>query len=216
MEFIYVVRRQDLFDLSFPQGFLPIEATDTDVSVATLLGRIKEKGFFVERRWAEQDSSLKQTIPYCMVTCGDQVLALQRLMGGAEARLHGKRTIGVGGHVNPRDAEPSADLGAMGPLADVIGRTLACAAWRELNEEVSLPPAKSVEVVGVVNDDGNSVGSVHFGLVLGVEVERPEARVLEPDQLEGGFRPAGEIAAMARDPNKPMETWSKLVASALA
>ena len=52
MEFVYVVKRDDLFDLSFPHGFV---AARDDGRVAQWSERIRERGFFVERRQAERD-----------------------------------------------------------------------------------------------------------------------------------------------------------------
>src|SRR5678815_2630551 len=68
MEFVYVVKRYDLFDRSFPHGFV----TEPD-AVAEWTRRIRERGFFLERRQAEQDSSFKQIIPYTLVLHGEQV-----------------------------------------------------------------------------------------------------------------------------------------------
>src|SRR5678816_1152626 len=81
MEFVYVVKRYDLFDRSFPHGFV----TEPD-AVAEWTLRIRERGFFLERRQAEQDSSFKQIIPYTLVLHGEQVLLLRRLAQGGEAR----------------------------------------------------------------------------------------------------------------------------------
>ena len=76
MEFVYVVKRQDLFDLHFPQGFLAASAHGEEI--ARYLERMRKKGFFVERRHAEEDSSLKQVIPYAVMARGSEVLLLRR------------------------------------------------------------------------------------------------------------------------------------------
>ena len=64
MEFVYVVKRYDLFDLAFPHGFN--QGSDDD-SLTIYLDRIRERGFFVVRRFTEQDSGFKQIIPYSIV-----------------------------------------------------------------------------------------------------------------------------------------------------
>jgi len=73
MEFVYVVKRYDLFDRSFPHGFVA-----TPETVAQWTRRIREKGFYLERRQAELDSSFKQIIPYTLVMHGDEILLLRR------------------------------------------------------------------------------------------------------------------------------------------
>ena len=123
MEFVYVVKRYDLFDLSFPHGFAGLDdgpdRRGHSRQFATWTGRIREKGFFVERRWAEHDSSFKQVIPYTVVTHGDEVLLLKRLEQGGEARLHGKLSIGVGGHINPVDGDGNGDGNGDGDIPPV-------------------------------------------------------------------------------------------------
>src|SRR5262245_61945872 len=82
MEFVYVVRRRDLFEPDSPQGFRsvgpagsPSAATLVSASAGAASGEFLEaartKGFFVERRHAERDSSLKQIIPYCVMVDAD-------------------------------------------------------------------------------------------------------------------------------------------------
>ncbi|MFG0318937.1 MAG: hypothetical protein ACF8XB_16820, partial [Planctomycetota bacterium JB042] len=103
MEFVWVVKRAELFDLHVPHGFLAraAHADEIDRYVARAHGR----GFFVERRFAEEDRAFQQVIPYVVVRRGEEVLLLKRSRRGGDARLHDKLSIGVGGHVNPPDAE---------------------------------------------------------------------------------------------------------------
>ena len=219
MEFIYVVKRYDLFDLAFPHGFVlarePKHAggnerirapADSVHDVTTYMERARKNGFFVERRWAERDSSLKQIIPYTLVSDGSRVLQLRRLKKGGEPRLHGKLSIGVGGHINPPDAEHDPrdkDL-------------IAAGAWRELSEEIHIQGEAPVRVVGLVNDESNPVGSVHLGVVcLATLKPGTQVKVREVDQLEGEMVPAEDVMANANDPDTRMETWSSLVAKHL-
>lgn len=224
MEFIYVVKRYDLFDLAFPHGFVvstPTQNSQEDADLPTRGGedeapvhdvgeymkRARICGFFVERRWAEQDSSLKQIIPYTIVTDGESVLSLRRLDKGGERRLHGKLSIGVGGHINPVDKESAPRHGD-----DLI----AAGAWREIEEELYIPQDAKMKVVGLVNDESNPVGSVHLGVVHVAKVADVGAvKVKERDQLEGRFVSFAEIKKRAGDPEALMETWSSLVAERL-
>ncbi len=199
MEFVYVVKRGDLFERRFPHG---LEVLD-DAGMADVLARIRSRGFFVERRHAETDATMKQVIPYCVVARGGDVFLTRRTNKGGDARLFGKRSIGVGGHVNPVD-------GAAVVGADVLGPALR----REVEEELAIDGPWTVRAVGFLNDDSTDVGSVHFGLVHVVRVEG-DVRVRETDNLVGGFTSAAELARLCRDERATFETWSALLVDRL-
>ena len=91
MEFVYVVKRFDLFERACPHGLLVPDAAGME----GLLGRIRSRGFFVERRPAEPDASMKQVIPYCVVTRGDEVF-LTRRVGGGDGTRRGDDGVTVG------------------------------------------------------------------------------------------------------------------------
>lgn len=193
MEFVYVVKRSDLFPRRTPHG---LEILDEGARAA-LLACIRERGFFVERRHAETDPSLQQVIPYCVVHRPGEVFLMRRLSGGGEARLRGKRSIGVGGHVNPVDHGPGEDV-------------LTAGLRRELEEEVALPDGWTLRAVGLLNDDTTEVGAVHVGLVQAVRVTGDVA-VRETDLLEGRFVSVEELKRLGRDERASFETWSALL-----
>lgn len=202
MEFVYVVKRQDLFELSFPHGFVARDPADPSDRVALWTRRIRERGFFVERRWAERDSTLKQVIPYTLVTHGDEIFLLRRTARGGEARLHGKLSLGVGGHINPADLDGAQDV-------------LDAGCRRELEEEVVIEAPYALATVGVINDDSSDVGSVHFGLVNVARCETPAVAIRETDVLEGSFVSRRALREMARTQRDSFETWSALIADRL-
>lgn len=195
MEFVYVVKRYDLFDLHFPHGFVTGLEPNGGWSRETLLKRIRERGFFIERRRAEEDSGFKQIIPYCVVRNGEDVLLLKRLAAQGEKRLHNKMSIGVGGHINPIDGE--------GDLLD-----LGCE--RELAEEIAIGGPHKKRVVGFINDDATRVGSVHFGVVYRVDLADRAAEVREKGMMEGALTTVGEVRKLAAG-GADFETWSALV-----
>jgi len=195
MEFVYVTKRYDLFDLSFPHGF--VAAADDD-RVALWIDRIRDHGFFVERRWAERDSSFKQIIPYTVMAHGDEVLLLQRKDAGGEARLHGKLSIGVGGHINPVDGDDGSCVLEQG-------------CRRELNEELCIDAPYSLSASGVINDESADVGSVHFGLVYVARCETSEVAIRETDQLSGSFVSRAELKRLSNNERDRFETWSALI-----
>ena len=200
MEFVYVVKRYDLFDRSFPHGFVTEPA-----AVAEWTRRIRDRGFFLERRQAEQDSGFKQIIPYTLVLHGEQVLLLRRLAKGGEARLHGKLSIGVGGHINPIDGVVPGAAGAAG--ADLLD----AGCRRELEEEIEIRCPYALQPVGIINDDASDVGSVHFGLVNLARCERPDVGIRESEVLEGSFVDRAELEELASAEGGRFETWSALI-----
>lgn len=191
MEFVYVVKRYDLFDLAFPHGF----RRPWEVPLDDYLARINSEGFFVERRHAEGDSGLKQIIPYCVLMRNESVFLLRRKATGGESRLFNLHSIGVGGHINPVDG-----------AEDILLAGLA----RELEEEVVVEGPLDPEPLGVINDESQPVGSVHFGLVYGV---RPagNVRVRETDQLEGRWAHASKLIEMLAEDRETFESWSALI-----
>ena len=64
---------------------------------------------FLPRSAAERDPDFKQLIPYAALRHRDKVFAYRR-GGGAETRLHGRWSIGIGGHVNPADGPPASAM----------------------------------------------------------------------------------------------------------
>jgi predicted NUDIX family phosphoesterase len=195
MEFVYVVKRHELFERRFPHG---LEVLDP-AGMSEAVGRIRTRGFFVERRHAELDASMKQVIPYCVVVRGGEVFLTRRTTKGGDARLFGKRSIGVGGHLNPVDGADVLELGLR----------------REIEEELAIEGPWSARAIGFLNDDSTDVGSVHFGLVHVVRVEG-DVQVRETQTLTGGFVSSEELRRLCRDERSTFETWSALLIDRLS
>ena len=118
--------------------------------LATLRTVVARHGRYLERAAAEEDPGFKQLIPYVVVRDGDAVFLMQRTDAGGDARLHGKASIGVGGHLNPVDEGEDALMAGL---------------RREWAEEVEASWVPEFRLVGLLNDDSNPVGSVHLGVV---------------------------------------------------
>lgn len=111
---------------------------------------------FKERPAMEVDHSYKQIIPYCVLTEGDNVYYYQRTKMSGETRLHGNYSVGFGGHINDQDVKNGK----------VRRQLFFDALHRELEEELDMSGAAwTMKFVGMINDDSNPVGQVHFGLV---------------------------------------------------
>lgn len=165
-------------------------------TMADLHAAVRSHGRFLDRPLAEESPAFKQLIPYVVVRDGALVFLMERTDAGGDARLHGKASIGVGGHLNPVDEGDD-------PLADGLRREWA--------EELITDWEPEFRLIGLLNDDSNPVGSVHLGVVFEVEAAGRPVEVREHDKLSGRFATEGEIrAAWDR-----METWSRLVASNL-
>lgn len=164
--------------------------------LASLLVAVASHGRYVDRSVAEMDPTHKQLIPYVVVRDRHRIFLMQRTDAGGDARLHGKGSIGVGGHLNPVD---TGDDPLMAGLR------------REWHEELDADWEPEFTLVGLLNDDGNRVGAVHLGVVFTVDAAGRPLDVRERDKLVGGFvEPEAVRVAWDR-----LETWSQLVCDAL-
>ncbi len=157
---------------------------------------VQARGRYLDRPVAEDDPDHKQLIPYVVVRDGPRVFLMQRTDAGGDARLHGKASIGVGGHLNPVD--------------DGEDRLMA-GLRREWAEELEADWEPEFRLVGVLNDDTNPVGAVHLGVVFEVQADGRHVAVRERDKLDGAFVEPYSI----REAWDRLETWSQLVADAL-
>ncbi|MBF0713805.1 DNA mismatch repair protein MutT [Gemella sp. GH3] len=124
----------------------------------------------------EEDPRYKQLIGYTVIRdkSTKEILVYRRLVGGGEARLHGKASVGIGGHMNSISSESD------------INNIIKINAAREIEEEISISIDKaleSMEFIGLINDDKEEVGKVHIGLVYICEVDKNEVKVAEDDTL---------------------------------
>src|SRR5436190_14232302 len=97
----------------------------------------------------EQDPSFKQLIPYVIFRHQDaagrtHLFQYTRGKGQGEARLHAKRSIGIGGHISADDA------GAASAYEEGMRR--------ELEEEVIIDTPYRSRLAGLINDDQTDVG----------------------------------------------------------
>ena len=157
---------------------------------------VARHGVYLDRPAAEADPGHKQLIPYVVVREGASVFLMHRTDAGADARLHGKASIGVGGHLNPVDHGEDALLAGL---------------RREWAEELEADWEPEFQLIGLLNDDTNPVGAVHLGVVFTVEADGRPVAVREHDKLTGAFVNADELGEAWGE----LETWSVLVAEVL-
>lgn len=195
VEQVLVVPRNKLFSgKPIPNGF-------GKEDLPGLTKRIYQHAYFIDRPKAENNSELKQIIPYIMVTYSNKIFTLHRKSTQTEKRLHDKYSIGVGGHINPTEQ-----------TGDKIDGIIEKGLERELNEELSIKCCYNYKVIGYINDDTNDVGSVHLGLVHMLTVTDEKAvSVAEKDMMEGQFKSRPDIEKIY----SLMETWSQLLFEAV-
>jgi predicted NUDIX family phosphoesterase len=161
-----------------------------------LRAEVGRQGRYVERPVAEEDPTHKQLIPYVVVRDGERVFLMHRTDAGGDPRLHGKASIGVGGHLNPVDDGEDALMAGL---------------RREWAEELDADWEPEFRLIGLLNDDSNPVGAVHLGVVFAVEADGRPVDVRERDKLAGAFATQAELESSW----DRLETWSRLVAEAL-
>jgi predicted NUDIX family phosphoesterase len=141
------------------------------------------------RSEAEQDPSWKQIIPYLLLRDRGRIFLMRRTTAGADARLHERWSIGVGGHLGPEDDSIEAGL------------------RREFREELVADWVPEVRLLGLLNDDSTPVGQVHLGVVFEAGAAGRAVAIRETDKLSGAFVPPDEV----RRGYQHLETWSQLL-----
>jgi predicted NUDIX family phosphoesterase len=109
---------------------------------------------WIERSLAENNPAYKQLIPYVLIrNSTGQILCYPR--HGAELRLHGLYSCGIGGHIDEIDRR------------ETLAETITVGMLRELAEELTNFEQSAIrfEYRGIINDADSTVGRVHLGLV---------------------------------------------------
>jgi predicted NUDIX family phosphoesterase len=150
---------------------------------------IDRLGRFAPRAEMESDPRWKQVIPYLVLRDDEHFFLMRRTRAGTDARLHERYSIGIGGHLNPGDADLTGGLA------------------REWAEELDAAFVPEFRLLGLLNDDETDVGRVHVGVVFVAEAMGRAVAIRETEKLEGRFAAPSDVAAV-RD---RMESWSQLV-----
>ena len=180
-EQVYVVPRESLMDGA---GWYGLRTEGLEAFVAA----VERDGRYELRAAMEIDPAFKQIIPYLVLRDGQRYFLMQRTAAGGDARLHGRYSIGVGGHLNPGDG------GLIGGLR------------REWDEELVADFVPDFRLVALLNDDTTPVGAVHLGAVYVADADGRSVAIRETDKLTGGFADPAEVAGVA----DRLETWSAL------
>ena len=194
-EQILVVNRKELFnnEENHFYGFIKKYDEKTKKIIDTF------ESYEVKRRGdMEEDPSFKQLIGYVLLKDinTNEVLVYKRLVGGGEARLHGKASVGIGGHMNEVEGKSIFEM-------------LKINASRELNEEVGVSEEEALEnlqFIGLINDDETEVGQVHIGVVYECKVDKQLVEVKEDDTLVIKW-----MSGVEAKKEENYETWSEFL-----
>jgi len=114
--------------------------------------------YFEEKQKAENNTQLKQLIPYIILenTQNGKVLIYKRQ--GNEKRIRGLWSVGVGGHIDKVDKKDKDNI------KDIVEFCIK----RELKEELlgHQVNAKQIEFLGIMNEELTKVGKVHIAAVF--------------------------------------------------
>lgn len=159
------------------------------------------KSRLADRAVCETDESTQQFLPYITVYDNEKrIFVYSRGKGGAEARLIGNLSIGLGGHV---DEEVPAGYSTLYSWLSNEGR-------RELLEEAGLEINDHLNFAGLIRDTSNPVGRVHLGVWAAVKVSAEDVSETEAEIVENGeWLTLPEI--LEPKTYDRLENWSKAV-----
>lgn len=200
--------------------FLSLEKEE----INELIRAIQEYKIFKERHGdngVESNPEWQQIVFYGLIVKGKKFFTYTRgtpekNKGQEEGRLSGKLTVGVGGHIEPFDTNFTNSL------------------YREIDEEVafikdgarldfrngggdvdisSLNKIISVEINGVIKNDSDDVGKVHFGIFYVARILDDSIDVEIKDDYEnefGSLVDMEEYITLTKRGGIP-ESWTELV-----
>lgn len=186
VEQVMVIPTETFLDCGYFLGF----CSDIDKYIS----KIFEAASFKPRPEMEEDTNFKQLIPYCVIKYGKHIFNYQRSKKQGESRLHGKWSLGVGGHISSED---------VGEICSYRTGML-----RELTEEINLEEKRFEEkCIGLINDDSNAVGRVHLGIVHVIELNEFSNLETEESMANGRWSILSDLEVQIAD----FENWSQII-----
>ena len=178
---------------------------------------------YADREWVEHEPMVRQVIPYgVMVSEHGRVAVFVRR--GSEERLHGKVTLGVGGHIRLEDAldfeRMALDLEKMPPNmkavfdkhvdgdVEAVVRLRGDRAWRvvlrralgrEMKEEIGYSHGKWRIYPQMIRLVDSEVNRVHVGIPILLEgVEERNFESADGEMVFGGWASVNELEDLYR------------------
>jgi predicted NUDIX family phosphoesterase len=184
---------------------------------------VLSRSSFVERWMAEKDKAILQIIPYIVCYDDDYVFTYSRKSGG-EKRLEGKKSLGIGGHVNIHDKHVKVS-NVESELAKITSPNtwdiVINGAVREASEELDIDELyvrENLVQIGTMytpNDgtgekDGDvttlaKVSEVHMAVIYKLKVPRDTTIKEGEGMINPNFEQKDSISA------DEFEFWSQLI-----
>jgi predicted NUDIX family phosphoesterase len=200
-------------------GLIHVVQIFGDEEIIEFLEFVSKNGTFHERYGSggiEENSDWQQIIFYALFVRGNKFFVYRRASDQTESRLASKISVGVGGHIEPHDADLFRSL--YREIAEEVR-------FMKNGEELLIPEDVMdshtfnnlfrVSPEGIIKDELDEVGSVHTGLLCVVEILDPEIEIESRDPKEiacGRFvSPGEEFAAFVAEQQGEVEGWTKLV-----
>lgn len=193
------------------EGIQPMNITD-------LKDRADKSTFIGRRHELETNEEFGQALPYIILTNSTGIFTYQRTKQIGEERLAGKKSIGIGGHIDAGDVKFIAPnvIYPMGTLAAAITREVSeeLVFMNEAGEEIDLASldmdaqhAIAPMMLGIINDTSDEVGRVHYGIFMSMRIpDNIKVRCREDELTTIGF-----IQQPSHEEAEGYESWSKLV-----
>lgn len=202
---ILVVEKNALFGDDFFEGFRAHDKVDYESRILANL-KIMRRGNTSENLNhpegnAEMNPNYKQPIGYILIVNPQikKVFAYQRAVKDehyGEKRLQRKWSWGIGGHIEAKDSK---------------GNPLRESMLREMDEEVHIDGTiLRTRILGYINDESNSVGQVHFGIVYLAEINGI-AKPKDKEMAQGEMLSLSELEQICSLKESSVENWSKIL-----
>jgi len=206
-EIILVVNKDALFgkdNRDHFQGFRPLDAVDYE---SRILGNVQ----YIRRGDTERDDlhnlrpDLKQPIAYLLVlNPSSRIFVYQRAKAtkqNVDVRLAHKFSWGAGGHIAKTDE----------------GHPIHSSKARELSKELGISPSdvNRFDVLGYINDDSDSVGKDHFGILYAAHVKVDVVHPQKDELKVSAFLQLGDLEKMLHveqlfPGTYEIENWSRI------
>jgi len=188
---IIVIEREVLFGNDLFEGFKQYHEVDYE---SRILRNLK----IMKRGDVENNPNYKQPIGYTIVINSNlgKVFAYQRSSKDkeySEKRLQGKWSLGFGGHIEPLDSKDGNSI-RESILREVTQEELEIFGYTEY-------PA----VLGYINDDSDSVGKVHFGILYLINTNATKVEPKDSEIAEIRLKTINELEKICVSPDYDIE-----------
>jgi predicted NUDIX family phosphoesterase len=158
---------------------------------------------FLPRSMAEISPEWRHVATYTTLVSEDKVFTYRRGKSGSEGRLHGKLSVGVGGHVALGDYSYNRFPGRFDR------QMFDYAAEREAMEELEVESFIKSKLAGFLATSETAVDRVHLGAVYTWSIFDPRGIVAREDCLaDPRWMTREELAGYADE----LESWSRIAA----